>query len=154
MFVQIIAAAVMMQAAPAASTEAWTWTLYQGDGPTVLANEIPDTPRLKSTLECANGTGVARVTLYNSALAAGFATLTAGAGGHCQPDSRQNDQSGRAHGRLLKSSTGAKLCEAAEFGKMRSLNMDRFAGGADRNTQIAIGDKTAEDRMIGAECHG
>jgi len=81
MFVQIIAAAAMMQAAPAAPTEAWTWTLYQGDGPTVLANEIPDTPRLKSTLECANGTGVARITLYNSALVAGFATLTAGAGG-------------------------------------------------------------------------
>ena len=56
----------------------WTWTLYEGDGPLVLAHEIPDTPQLKSTLECQPGSGVARLSLYDGPLRTGFATLTAG----------------------------------------------------------------------------
>lgn len=57
----------------------WTWTLYEGDGPVVLANEIPDTPRLNVTLECETGSGVARVAVYGSGMGPGFATVTAGA---------------------------------------------------------------------------
>ena len=57
---------------------AWTWTLYEGDGPLVLANEIVDTPNLKATLECTPGSGVARVSVYEGDLTAGFATVTAG----------------------------------------------------------------------------
>lgn len=59
---------------------AWTWTLYEGDGPVVLANEIPDTPRLQATLECEAGSGVARVAVYGSAMGPGFASVRAGAG--------------------------------------------------------------------------
>ena len=62
-------------AAPAA---AWTWTLYEGEGPLVLANEIPDTPRLRATLECDPGSGVTRVSLYETQAPAGFATARSG----------------------------------------------------------------------------
>lgn len=57
----------------------WTWTLYEGDGPLVLANEIPDTPQLRVTLECAPGSGVARLDLYGSGTTAGVANLSSGA---------------------------------------------------------------------------
>ncbi len=56
----------------------FTWTLYEGDGPLVLANEIPDTPQLKATMECAPGSGVARVDLYGASGGPGIATMTAG----------------------------------------------------------------------------
>lgn len=66
-------------AAPTQAAEAWTWTLYPGnDGPLVLANEIPDTPRLRATLECAPGSSIVRLTLYGAAPAEGFAVVTAG----------------------------------------------------------------------------
>lgn len=67
-------AALAMQAAPSA----WTWALYEG--PTVtLANEIPDTARLRATFECAPGTSVAKLTLYGGAPSAnGFAQISAG----------------------------------------------------------------------------
>ena len=56
----------------------WTWTLYEGDGPLVLANEIPDTPQLRATVECERGSGLARINLYERAEQPGFATLTSG----------------------------------------------------------------------------
>lgn len=68
--------ALAMQAAPAA--EPWTWTLYEGEGPMVLANEVPDTPRLRATLECVPGSSVARIALYGDA-ADGFARVVSGA---------------------------------------------------------------------------
>lgn len=59
---------------------AWTWSLYEGEGPVVLANDIPDTARLRATLECEPGSGVARVTSYGAAAAEpGMATLRSGA---------------------------------------------------------------------------
>lgn len=61
-----------------AAAEPWTWTLYDDEGSVVLANEIPDTPRLRATLECAPGSGVIKVSLYGAAPGQGFATLTAG----------------------------------------------------------------------------
>lgn len=65
---------------PLAQTTAWTWTLYEGQGPVVLANEVPDTPQLKATLECTPGSGVARVSVYGGPLGAGIATVTSGEG--------------------------------------------------------------------------
>ena len=68
-----LAALVLLAQAPT-----WTWTLYEGSGPVVLANERPDTPDLRTTLECAAGSGIARVSVYQSALKPGFATVTSG----------------------------------------------------------------------------
>ena len=56
----------------------WTWALYENDGPLVLANEVPDTPELRSTLQCQAGTGLARVSVYGTPLPSGFAQVTAG----------------------------------------------------------------------------
>lgn len=56
----------------------WTWTLYEGDGPLVLAHEIPDTPQLKAVMECEPGSGVARIDLYEAGAIAGVVTVTSG----------------------------------------------------------------------------
>lgn len=61
----------------APSEAAWTWTLYS-DTPVVLANEVPDTANLRTTLECDPGTSVARLTLYGGEDGAGMARVTAG----------------------------------------------------------------------------
>lgn len=71
-----LALALTIQTTPA---DAWTWTLYADSGPLVLANEIPDTPRLRSTLECAPGSSIVRLTLYDAAPAEGLAVITSGA---------------------------------------------------------------------------
>jgi len=65
------------QAQPAPPALAWTWALYE-DQPVVLAEEITDTARLRTTLECAPGSGVARLSLYDVEPAQGFMRLTAG----------------------------------------------------------------------------
>ncbi len=62
----------------ARASEGWTWTLYSGDGPLVLANEIPDTPRLRTTLECAPGSSVVRLALHDAPGADGFAVIRSG----------------------------------------------------------------------------
>lgn len=71
------------QAAPpvrsARASEGWTWTLYSGDGPLVLANEIPDTPRLRTTLECAPGSSIVRLAFHDAPGADGFAVIRSGA---------------------------------------------------------------------------
>lgn len=72
-----LALALTLQTAPTA--EAWTWTLYADNGPLVLANEIPDTPRLLTTLECAPGSSIVRLTLYGAAPVEGIAVITSGA---------------------------------------------------------------------------
>jgi len=72
---------------PVQST-AWTWTLYEGTGPVVLANEVPDTPQLRTTFECTPGSGVARVSVYGGTLSAGFASVTSGAGSGAQAQSQ------------------------------------------------------------------
>ena len=63
-------------AAIAALQSGWTWTLYE-DSPLVLANEIPDTPQLKTVLECQPGSGVARLDMYGPS-ASGIATIASG----------------------------------------------------------------------------
>jgi hypothetical protein len=72
--------AVAVLSSSSAQALAWTWTLYEGEGPVVLANEVPDTPQLKATFECAPGSGVARVSVYGGPLGAGIATVTSGQG--------------------------------------------------------------------------
>lgn len=56
---------------------AWTWTLYE-DTPVVLANEVPDTANLRTTLECDAGSSVARMTLYGGEPEEGMARVSAG----------------------------------------------------------------------------
>jgi hypothetical protein len=56
----------------------WTWTLYEGEGPLVLAHEIPDTPQLRAVLECEPGAGVARLDLYGGGASGGIATVASG----------------------------------------------------------------------------
>ncbi len=74
---QAMSLALTLQATP--SAEAWTWTLYADNGPLVLANEVPDTPRLRTTLECAPGSSIVRLTLYDATPAEGIAVVTSGA---------------------------------------------------------------------------
>lgn len=65
----------------AAAQPAWTWTLYQDDGAVVLANEAPDTPNLRATLQCEARSGVVEVTVYDEQArpaSSGFARLNAG----------------------------------------------------------------------------
>lgn len=63
------------------AAERWTWTLYDpADGsPVVLANEVPDTARLRATLECEPGSGATRVSVFATDGAAdGFVSLRSG----------------------------------------------------------------------------
>lgn len=73
-----LALALTLQTAPP-TAQVWAWTLYADNGPLVLANEIPDTPRLRTTLECAPGSSIVRLTLYDAAPAEGIAVVTSGA---------------------------------------------------------------------------
>lgn len=67
--------ALALQAAPASG---WTWSLYEGEGPLVLANDIPDTAELRSTLQCQAGSGAVTISVYGEPATAGFARITAG----------------------------------------------------------------------------
>ncbi len=75
MLIAALASLAIQNAAPVAG---WTWTLYEGEGPLVLANEVPDTPELRSTFECDAGSGVARVSLYGPPMGSGVARVSAG----------------------------------------------------------------------------
>lgn len=82
MMITILAAAAVMtlsaqNTVSAPADAAWTWTLYS-DTPVVLANEVPDTANLRTTLECDPGSSVARLTLYGVDPASGMARITAG----------------------------------------------------------------------------
>lgn len=74
----MIAEILMAAALAATQTPSWAWTLYDGSSPVVLANERPDTPDLRTTLECNPGSSLARISLYASDLVAGFASITSG----------------------------------------------------------------------------
>lgn len=74
----ILAATLSLAPQTAPAEPAWTWTLYADHKPVVLANEAPDTPNLKTTLECDPGSSVVRLTLYGGATGAGMARLAAG----------------------------------------------------------------------------
>ena len=89
---QATALAMTLQSAPS-TTEAWTWTLYADSRPLVLANEIPDTPRLRTTLECAPGSSIVRLMLYDARPVEGIAVITSGA-------AAANAEARPRHGRL------------------------------------------------------
>jgi hypothetical protein len=80
-----LAAGLQAAAQPPSPPLAWTWTLYESEGPVVLANEVTDTPALRATLQCAPRSNVATVTLYDTDARSapetqpGFARLTSGA---------------------------------------------------------------------------
>ncbi len=67
-----------MLAALLQSSAGWTWTLYEGHGPVVLANEIPDTPELRTTLQCDSGSSAVEVSVLLPDAQPGFARLRAG----------------------------------------------------------------------------
>lgn len=72
--------AFIMATQPSGS-DGWTWSLYgAGEGGTVvLANEIPDTPRLSATLECDPGEGAARISVFGAEGAAtGYVSIRSG----------------------------------------------------------------------------
>lgn len=75
-----VAISMISMALPAQAQHArWTWTLYADSSPVVLAHEIPDTPRLRTTLECEPGSAMVHVSLYDEeALIEGPGTLSAG----------------------------------------------------------------------------
>lgn len=75
--IAVVAAFVILSQVPPPES-AWTWTLYADAAPVVLANEVPDTPQLRVTLECDPGSSVARFTLYGGATADGMARVAAG----------------------------------------------------------------------------
>lgn len=79
----VLALALQASTAQASPPSAWTWTLYEGEGPLVLANELPDTPSLKATLQCDPGSSVVEIAVYEPAgrrasVPSGFARLTSG----------------------------------------------------------------------------
>ena len=66
---------------PSPEAESWTWSLYgAGEGGTVvLANESPDTPRLRATLECEPGSGAVRISVFAAEGAAnGYVSVRSG----------------------------------------------------------------------------
>jgi len=76
-----VAAMLTIAVTPSAYAQnaGWTWTLYADSTPVVLAQEIPDTPRLKTTLQCAPGTRQVQISLYDAdAVAAGPVILKSG----------------------------------------------------------------------------
>lgn len=63
---------------PSPPPSAWTWTLYGHDAPLVLAEEVPDTAHLRTTLSCQPGSGAVTLDLYETPAIPGFARITAG----------------------------------------------------------------------------
>lgn len=77
MTIALSAAGAHAQQPGAQEADRWIWSLYENGGSVVLANEVPDTTRLKATLECTPGQDTASLSLYGSAAQAGFARLSA-----------------------------------------------------------------------------
>lgn len=89
----IIAALATLALQTGSSANTWTWALYETGGPLVLANEIPDTPQLRSTLQCDAGSGVARLSIFGPAMGTGFVRVTAGdATATTEADGSRRDQ--------------------------------------------------------------
>ncbi|PZO01190.1 MAG: hypothetical protein DCF29_15830 [Alphaproteobacteria bacterium] len=78
MSILLAAWALALQTTSAPPEAGWTWALYADTAPVVLANEIPDTPSLRSTLECEPGSSVARLTLYQASGMSGMTRVSAG----------------------------------------------------------------------------
>lgn len=76
--IAILAGLALMATQTSPPESAWTWTLYADEARVALANEVPDTPSLRFTLECDPASGVARVAFYGGAAEAGMARVAAG----------------------------------------------------------------------------
>lgn len=63
----LLAAALALAVNGRQATPTWTWTLYEGEGPLVLANEVPDTASLRATLQCDPRSNVVDITVYADA---------------------------------------------------------------------------------------
>ena len=74
----LILSALMAAAIQTTPAAGWTWSLYEGEGPMVLANDIPDTASLRATLQCLPGSGAVSVAVYGGDASAGFARITSG----------------------------------------------------------------------------
>lgn len=59
-------AALSLASTAAVARPGWTWTLYEDRASLALANEIPDTTSLAAVLECAPGSGRAKVSIFPS----------------------------------------------------------------------------------------
>ena len=127
---------------------AWTWTLYEGEGPLVLANEVPDTPQLRTTLECAAGSGVARVSVYGGPLVAGFASVTSGAGA-----SAAQSQSQVEAGRGGKVSLAVRT-DHPVFGQFIATGDLAVAVGNQRQTVTVEPEHLAKLRRFADLCSG
>lgn len=78
--IALLAGLMLLTATPSmAQTRNWVWSLYPDGNPVVLAQEIPDTPDLKTTLECEPKGNRVRITLYGPhRLNSGPASITSG----------------------------------------------------------------------------
>lgn len=76
--IAILAGLALMATQTSPPESAWTWTLYADEARVALANEVPDTPSLRFTLECDPASGVARVAFYGGPAEAGMARVAAG----------------------------------------------------------------------------
>ena len=74
----VLTAALLAIANAAGTQSVWTWTLYEGGGAITLAHEVPETDRLRATLECTPGQNRLAMTVYGVRPAAPFVTLSAG----------------------------------------------------------------------------
>ena len=74
----LVLSAVLALALQNPPPAAWTWTLYGNEAPLVLAEEVPDTDSLRTTLSCQPGSGTVTLDLYETPAATGFARITAG----------------------------------------------------------------------------
>lgn len=121
----------------------WTWTLYEGEGPLVLAHEIVDTPQLSSTLECAPGSGAVKVSVYGGDLVAGFATVAAG-------DAEATAQAEAGQG---KASLALRTDHPAFLGFVTSGRMTISIGGHDHSITVEP-DHLAKLRRFAQLCGG
>ena len=126
-FIAALVGATSLQATPAPAEAAWTWTLYADTSPVVLANEVPDTPSLRSTLECEPGSSVARLTLYQPNGLVGMTRITAG-----ESTAMTESEAGRAGSVKLALRTDHPVFAA--FAAQGSLSMS--AGEARRTIDI------------------
>lgn len=78
--IALISGLMMLTTSPSqAQSRQWVWSLYADGSPVVLAQEIPDTPELKTTLECEPEGNRVRITLYGPHhMTSGPATIQSG----------------------------------------------------------------------------
>ena len=68
----------VIAAALALSQAGYVWTLYENDPGVTLAHEQADTGDLKTTLECARGSGAAKLAIFGAASRPEFVTVRSG----------------------------------------------------------------------------